>query len=49
LEYRIRLCSKIGQKRFDELEAKRHVTKKWTAEELKEIIKKYKQKVKDME
>jgi len=45
LEYRIRLCSKIGQKRFDELEAKRHVTKKWTAEELKEIIKKYKTKV----
>jgi len=47
LEYRTRLCSKIGQKRFDELEAKRHVTKKWTKDELKEIIKTYKQKIKD--
>ena len=48
LEYRTRLCSKIGQKRFDELEAKRHVTKKWTKDELKEIIKKYKDLVRDM-
>jgi hypothetical protein len=48
LEYRTRLCSKIGQKRFDELEAKRHVTKKWTADELKEIIKKYKTKVRQL-
>jgi hypothetical protein len=48
LEYRTRLCSKIGQKRFDELEAKRHVTKKWTKDELKEIIKKYKELVRDM-
>jgi hypothetical protein len=46
LEYRTRLCVKIGQKRFDELEAKRHVTKKWTIEELKELIKEYKQKIK---
>ena len=48
LEYRTRLCSKIGQKRFDELEAKRHITKKWTKDELKEIIKKYKDLVRDM-
>jgi hypothetical protein len=48
LEYRTRLCSKIGQRRFDELEEKRHVTKKWTADELKEIIKKYKDLVRDM-
>ena len=48
LEYRTRLCSKIGQERFDELEAKRHVTKKWTKDELKEIIKKYKDLVKGM-
>jgi hypothetical protein len=48
LEYRTKLCSKIGQKRFDELEAKRHVTKKWTKDELKEIIKKYKELVRDM-
>jgi hypothetical protein len=48
LEYRTRLCSKIGQKRFDELEAKRHITKKWTKDELKEIIKKYKDLVREM-
>jgi hypothetical protein len=48
LEYRIRLCSKIGQERFDQLEAKRHVTKKWTKDELKEIIKKYKDLIRDM-
>ena len=48
LEYRIRLCSKIGQKRFDELEAKRHVTKKWTAEELQQLIKEYKTKVRQL-
>lgn len=48
LEYRTRLCSKIGQERFDQLEEKRHVTKKWTTEELKEIIKKYKDLIRDM-
>jgi len=48
LEYRIRLCSKIGQKRFDELEAKRHVTKKWTADELQQLIKEYKTKVRQL-
>jgi hypothetical protein len=49
LEYRIRLCSKIGQKRFDELEAKRHVTKKWTADELQQLIKEYKTKVRQLQ
>jgi len=49
LEYRIRLCSKIGQKRFDELEVKRHVTKKWTADELQQLIKKYKTKVRQLQ
>lgn len=48
LEYRTRLCSKIGQKRFDELEAKRHVTKKWTADELQQLIKEYKTKVRQL-
>jgi len=48
LEYRTRLCSKIGQERFDQLEAKRHVTKKWTKDELKNIIKKYKDLVREM-
>jgi DNA-directed RNA polymerase subunit N (RpoN/RPB10) len=49
LEYRTRLCSKIGQKRFDELEAKRHITKKWTKDELRLLIKKYKEKIKQLE
>ena len=49
LEYRTRLCSKIGQKRFDELEEKRHITKKWTKDELKLLIKKYKEKIKQLE
>lgn len=48
LEYRTRLCSKIGQKRFDELEAKRHVTKKWTTQELQQLIKEYKTKVRQL-
>jgi hypothetical protein len=47
LEYRTRLCSKIGQERFDELEKKARVTRKFTKDELKEIIKTYKQKIKD--
>ena len=49
LEYRTRLCSKIGQERFDELEAKRHVTKKWTKDELKDLIAIYKGKLKDLQ
>jgi len=48
LEYRTRLCSKIGQKRFDELEEKRHITKKWTADELQQLIKEYKTKVRQL-
>lgn len=44
LEYRTRLIQRIGQTRFDQLEEKRHIVKKWTTEELKEIIKKYKTK-----
>jgi hypothetical protein len=48
LEYRTRLCSKIGQRRFDELEEKRHVTKKWTADELQQLIKEYKTKVRQL-
>jgi hypothetical protein len=44
LEYRTRLCSKIGQERFDQLEARARVTRKFTKDELKELIKKYKEK-----
>jgi len=49
LEYRTRLCSKIGQERFNKLEEKRHVTKKWSKDELELLIKKYKQKTKELE
>jgi hypothetical protein len=44
LEYRTNLCLKIGQKRFDQLEARARVTRKFTKDELKELIKKYKEK-----
>jgi hypothetical protein len=49
IEYRANLLTKIGAERFSQLEAKARVTRKFTKDELKEIIKKYKQKVKDME
>jgi hypothetical protein len=44
LEYRTNLCLKIGQERFDQLEARARVTRKFTKDELKELIKKYKEK-----
>ncbi len=44
LEYRTKLISKIGQERFDQLEARARVTRKFTKDELKELIKKYKKK-----
>jgi hypothetical protein len=47
LEYRTNLCLKIGQERFDQLEARARVTRKFTKDELKELIKTYKQKIKD--
>lgn len=37
LEYRINLVKKIGQAKVEYLENNRHVTKKWTREELLEI------------
>jgi len=47
LEYRTNLISKIGAERFNQLEARARVTRKFTKDELKEIIKTYKQKSKD--
>jgi hypothetical protein len=44
IEYRTNLLNKIGQERFDQLEAKARVTRKFTKDELKELIKKYKEK-----
>jgi hypothetical protein len=43
IEYRANLITKIGQERFDQLEAKARVTRKFTKDELKEMIKKYKE------
>ena len=48
IEYRANLISKIGQERFEQLEARARVTRKFTKDELKELIKKYKKKIADM-
>ncbi len=40
--YRRHLIAKIGEDAVDWLEENRHMVKKWTREELEEIIKKYK-------
>lgn len=47
--YRINLIKKIGLEKVEWLESQRGVTKKWTIEELKEIIKTHKIKAKDIE
>jgi hypothetical protein len=49
LEYRTRLISKIGKQRFNILEAESKKTRKFTIEELKEIIATYKKKIKEYE
>lgn len=48
IEYRIGLINKIGIERLAKLELEARKTKKWTIEELKEIIKKYKSKCNDL-
>lgn len=48
IEYRQNLLTKIGAERFNQLEAKARVTRKFTKDELKEIIKKYKKKIADL-
>lgn len=48
LEYRTRLISKIGEQRFNILEAEARKTRKFTIDELKEIIRIYKNKIKEM-
>lgn len=47
LEYRIRLIKKIGVERVEWLEENGHEVKKWEKDELKELIKTYKKKIKD--
>jgi hypothetical protein len=48
LEYRTRLISKIGIERFNILEAESKETRKFTKDELKEIINTYKEKIKQL-
>jgi hypothetical protein len=48
LEYRTRLISKIGIERFNILEAESKETRKFTKDELKEIINTYKKKTKEL-
>jgi hypothetical protein len=48
IEYRANLITKIGQERFEQLESRARVTRKFTKDELKEIIKKYKKKINEL-
>ena len=47
IEYRMRLIKKIGVERVEWLEKNGHEIKKWTKDELKELIKTYKKKIKN--
>lgn len=49
LNYQIGIQKKIGAQKLLELQERAHVTKKWTIDELKEIIKEYKSKIKEIE
>jgi hypothetical protein len=48
-EYRLGLIQRIGLERIEKLELESRKTKKWTQEELKEIIAIYKKKIKEIE
>jgi len=47
LNYQIGIEKRIGAERLIELQGKAHLEKRWSVEELKEIIKKYKKKIKE--
>jgi hypothetical protein len=49
LNYQIGIQKKIGAQKLLELQERAHVTKKWTIDELKEIIQTYKSKIKELE
>ena len=49
LNYQIEIEKRIGAERLIELQAKAHLEKKWTKDELKEIIAIYKKKIKQIE
>lgn len=46
IPYRTNLIQRIGLKRYEALESKANMTKKFTREELRELITEYKQKIK---
>jgi hypothetical protein len=48
IEYRMRLIKKIGVERVEWLEENGHEVKRWTKDELKELIAEYKIKIKEM-
>lgn len=48
IPYRAELIRRIGQERFDALNERRNEVKKWTIEELKEIIQTYRNKIKQI-
>ena len=47
LNYQIGIEKRIGAERLIELQGRAHLEKRWSVDELKEIIKTYKQKIKD--
>jgi hypothetical protein len=49
LNYQIGIQKKIGAQKLLELQERAHLTKKWTIDELKEIIKTYKTKVRSLQ
>jgi hypothetical protein len=49
INYRYYLISKIGKDEYEKLESEANKTRKFTIEELKEIINTYKQKIKQYE
>jgi len=49
LNYQIGIQKRIGAQKLLELQERAHLTKKWTIEELKEIIQTYKSKIKELE
>jgi hypothetical protein len=49
LNYQIGIQKRIGAQKLLELQERAHLTKKWTIDELKEIIKTYKTKVRSLQ
>jgi hypothetical protein len=49
LNYQIGIKKKIGAQKLLELQERAHLTKKWTIDELKEIIETYKSKIKEIQ